>query len=98
MKRRKGELAVRVSSMKEGLKVSKEMVLQLSFERVKCGEDSNVSRKSIPETWCTVRKSFLTNCRKRLKGRGNKKHVKRTRKSDFRRKRSRSKTVDTLES
>ena len=38
--------------MKEGLKVSKEMVLQLIFERVKGGEDSNVSRNSIPETWC----------------------------------------------
>ena len=74
------------------------MVLQLSFERVEGGEDSNVSRKSIPETWCTVRKGFLTNCRERLKGRGNKKHVKRTRKSDFRRERRRSKTVDTLES
>ena len=35
--------------MKEGLKVSKEMVLQLSFERVKGGEDSNVWN-SIPET------------------------------------------------
>ena len=84
--------------MKEGLKVSKEMVLQLSFERVKSGKDSNVSRKSIVERRRTVRKSFLTNCRKRLKGRGNKKHVKRTRKSDFRRERSRSKTVDTLKS
>ena len=84
--------------MKERLKVSKEMVLQLSFESVKGGEDSNVSRKSIPETWCTVRKGFLTNCRERLKGRGNKKHVKRTRKSDFRRERGRSKIVDTLES
>ena len=84
--------------MKESIKISKEMMLELRFKRVQVRNSSKILRKSIPAARSIVRKSFLTNSRRGIENRGIKEHVQGTGKFDLRREESRCKRVNALES
>ena len=84
--------------MKEGIKISKEMMLELRFKRVQVRNSSKISWKSIPAARSIVRKRFLTKSRGGIEDRGIKKHVQRTGKFDLRREESRCKRVNALKS